>query len=694
MSVLDAIRGRRDVTVDQMLMALELVPASDTENRRRLLAIAARGLGDAKVAARWIALAADEKDTDLKAAMVARAASLDPRHVDVHVWIRLLVDALSLERVRLAAIEALARLVRSRDDVAGTLIAAYRESKHRDVQRLLLRALAEPENPPPATRELLLAAVDRCDADLKPLLVDRLLRTDAITPDRLLDPHEPVAVRLRVLHHAIERSLPIDDAVLAKDPDPACRRAAVMLLAARGRLEPVLDALRRDPDESVRAAAAEAFEHALDLTPAAIDAILAALLAEKSSTFAEFIIGVLTPHVARSPAVRAALQKMLAANLDADVAVLIYRTLGRLVVWDESWLAHFARVLGDQKHDRVRAAILEALSGTPDPDDRLVALHHAALKAPEPKIREWGLRGVLQVSMSEPRCAAVAAAADVLLDRAIDWHLRLAVARKIAAIPDKPAALVARLKKVAEQADDELKDVCRKAYDIAASEQGAEAIDWDGWYRRVDVEKEVKGVFPGVFLHYDSNPEAARRIMRAALAPDCSNALYYSQVNVSTILDFLAAKDAVDDDISRYCVTFVLTKESNYGSPNYYLALLKCNPGFPALKESLAQILDRRADSAPNLMRELLEIAHGGEEPVAALVRDRLLAKTSPKQALPWLKFLAGNAAWEPAEAILMAVPEKLLDADNRRVMDEAYRLLQVKPPKKKKPDGPGLADE
>jgi hypothetical protein len=93
-------------------------------------------------------------------------------------------------------------------------------------------------------------------------------------------------------------------------------------------------------------------------------------------------------------------------------------------------------------------------------------------------------------------------------------------------------------------------------------------------------------------------------------------------------------------------------------------------------------------------MRELLEMAHGGEEPVATLVRQRLFAKTIPKQAHPYLTFLAGNAAWEPAEAILLAVPEKLLDAENRRVMDEAYRHLQLKPPKTKRPEGPGLADE
>ena len=684
-----------------MLAALDLVPASDTETRRRLLSIASRGLGDAAVASRWIQLAAAERDDDLRAGMLARLAALDQRQIpDLDACIRLFVAAVGPERTRALALQCLDRCAQH-----APLVEAYRTERRADVQRLILVALARHSNPPPAAVELFSAALDACDADVKPLLVDRLLRAGALGTDRLsplLRPSEPVAVRRRVLQHVMERSIVLEEAVaavLARDPDAGCRAAAVHALAVRGMASPVaaeavLTALRRDPSDDVRAAAAAAFEHALDPTPAAVDALLGALVAEQTTALARVIIGILTPHVSRSKAVQDALHRMLGGDLDADVAVLIYRTLGRLVVWDEGWLALFARAFADQAHDRVRAAILEALSGTPDPDDQLVALYHAALKAPEPRIREWGLRGLLLVSMDESRCATVAAAADVLLDQAIDGRLRLDVGRKIAAIPDKPAALVASLRLVAEQGTGELREVCRKAHDEAASAQGADAIDWDGWYRRVEVEQEVQGVFPDVFLNYDANPGAARRIMRAALAPDCSSALHESRISDSTILDFLAARNAIDDDISRYCVTFILTQESNRWNPNYHLALLKGNLAFPALKESVWQILDRRADVEPVLMREILIGAYRDEAEVARLVRERLLAKTNARQALPYLTFLAGNAAWAPAEAIITQLPPALVDGDSRPVLAEAYRRLKIRMPEPKRADGPGLADE
>jgi hypothetical protein len=201
---------------------------------------------------------------------------------------------------------------------------------------------------------------------------------------------------------------------------------------------------------------------------------------------------------------------------------------------------------------------------------------------------------------------------------------------------------------VSEQADGELRDVCRRACDRAASEQGAEAVDWEAWYRRVDVEHDVAGIFPDIFFHYDANPDAARRILRAALAPDLSEPLYRHRIGESQILDFLAAKQAIDDELSRYCVNVILTRE---GNPDSHLALLKSNLAFPALRESLWQILERRAGASPILMRELLVLAHGDEDQVARLLRERLFAQTSPARAAPYLALLAGNLAWPPAAA-------------------------------------------
>jgi hypothetical protein len=695
MSVLDEIRGRRDVTVEQMLMALELVPESDNDTRRHLLAVASRGLGDTRVAARWLGLASEEADDDLRADMIARLTALEPGQIpDVEAFVRLLVAAVGPERTRALALRALDRLAR-----VAPLVDAFRAERLRDVQQLILLALARHHDPPLEVIELFSSVLDACDADIKPLLLDRLLRAGALDVERLpalLRPTEPVAVRLRGLDHLVDRALDIDvREVVARDPHPDCRIAAIRVLAASGDTgaEVIVDVLRHDPDERARGAAWGAFEYALDLTPATTDALLQALVEERSTDLVERIIRILTPHVGRSAAVRAALQDLLARNLDAEVAVALWRTLGRLVAWDEDVRTLFTGAIDDQRHDRVREAILEALAGVADPDDRLVGLYRSAIESPDGRIRDWGGRGLRLVSMDEEHADDVAAAAGALLDREIDWHVRLDLARKIAAIPDKSPALVVALERAAEQTEGELRVVCRKAHDDAAAAQGGEAIDWEGWFRRVDVEKDVKGIFPAVFLHYDANPAAARRILQAALAPDCSNALYASQVSGSQILDFLAVKHAIDDHISRYCVGFILGGESNHANPNHHLALLKGNLEFPALRESLWQILDRRTDVDPVLMRELLLLVHPDEAGVAAQLRERLLSRTNPRQALPYLKFLEGNAAWEPAEAIILEVPPALVDGDTRRILDEAYRHLKREPPTAKA-SGPGFADE
>ncbi len=692
--LLDKIRGRREATVEQMLMALDLVAGADLENRARLLAIATRGLADPRVARKWIERTAAEKDTSLRARMLARLAALDiPQIPDVGAYVRILADSVGDDATKPVALEALGRLA-SDPGAADALVAAYRGQRQANLQRLILWALAQREDVPDPIAALFREALDSCDADLKPLLLERLMRRQAVAPEdlpHLLGRDEPLPQRLLVLDHIVDRALPLDHsaaAALANDPSPACRLAAVRVLASRAAAEPLLKALR-DPDAEVRRAAIDAFDHSIELTPAVIEALVAALGTARTVDDAQVILRLLTPHVARSEPVRAAFVALLRRNLAADVAIALYDTLGRLVPWDESFCEAFVEAYGREKHDRVRAAILRALSCRPDPDGRRVRLYQSALKAPDAEIRAWGLRGLLLVSMDEERCEAVAEGARVLLDRPIDGRLRLEFARKVACIPDKPAWLVAELKKVADQADDELKKVCQEAYDRAAKD-----VDWEQWHRRVDVEKDCAGVFPAIFMRYDDNPEAARRIMRAALAPDCSGSLYQTSVSAGQILDFLAAKDAIDDDLSRYCANFLLTRESNYGSPDFYLNLLKSNLKFAGLKDALWQILDKRADVNPVLLRELLVLAHDDEE-VWRGVRKLALSKTTPKALVPCLRFIAGNLAWAHMDELLveLASQEKLLDNDNRRTIEEAFRALGREVPKAKKP-GPGLADE
>jgi hypothetical protein len=717
MTALDEIRGRRDATVEQYLGVLDMVPASaDTESKRKLLAIAARGLGEPKVAGRWIEVASAEEDSELKAGMVEVLLDLDHRGVpDVKAFTRLLLDALLLDDVKGAAVACLGRMIAGNVDVARELIEAYAHQGRTGVQRLMLGVLLQGENPPPEVVAFLRTVVDRVDPDLKAVVVDRLLKKDALKGaefEKLLRPDEPSWVKRRAIDHATERALPVEEqlaSVLRKDGDAGVRLAAVQALAARGAkskvaVDALLEALRQDADPRVREAVMLALRHSLELTPEAIAALLGAMRSETAIERVRLILRLLLPHLNRSFPVRDAFLALLKENLNAELAVEIYDALGLLTTWDPSLFHALFAAFGAAKNDRVKAAILKALSTWHEPDAALIALYADALKSPDAEIRTWGVRGLVLLPLSEPNWPAVAAGVGILLDKKVDWDLREALAKKIAIIPVYTAATVAALKTVAEQGSDEIKAACEKAYD-RGSRQSPEGpqVDWDLWYRRVEVERRSEGIFPDIFLEYDKNPEMARKILKAAMNPEVN--LYNSYghgVSATSILQFLIGRNAMDDDLARFCVTWMMEKDSSYGSPSACLAALKSAPGYPELKETLWKVLEKRSEMPAVLFRELLEIAYGGEEAAGAEFRKRLLSKTTPAAAAKYLKVLESNMAWGPAESIVdeAAKTPKLLDDASKKLLGECFQRLGRKFPEPAKaapppkPPGPGFADE
>ncbi len=707
MSALDEIRGRRDAKAEQYLGVLEMC-TGDTENKRSMLSIASRGLADAKVAARWIELAAAEEDTQLKAEMIGAVAGLDFRQVPIGAYVKLMLDGLMLDRVKHAAIAGLGRMIVGNEEAIRELIEAYGHQGRTGVQRHILAILLKHENCPAPLVQFLLTVVDRVDPDLKVVVIDRLMQKDALKGDalkKLLRPDEPSWVKLRAIEYVRDRALPMEAEiadVLRKDGHVDVRLAAVGALAARGKIkvavDALLEALRKDPESRVREAVMVAFTYSLELSNESIAAILGALRAETDVARVRFLLKLLVPHLNRSFPVRDAFLSLLQENLKAELAVEIYEALGKLSTWDPALFEGLFVAYAGQKNDRVKAAILKALSGWHEADARLIQLYQEALKAPDGEIRTWGARGLLLLPMTEENCAVVASTADILLDKKIDWDVREGLAKKISMIPTYTPTTVAALKSVAEQGKDEIKTLATQAYD-RGSKQTAEAgaIDWDLWYRRVEVEKKSEGIFPDIYIDYDQNPEMARKILKAALNPDVDlyNTYGYG-VSAGSIVDFLVERNAVDDDVARYCLRWVLDKDSSYGSPNAMLAAFKSNPRFAELKTGLWQIFEKR-EAEPVLMREVLEAVYGAD--AAAEFKKRLLAKTTPASALNYFKFLVRNVAWEPVEPILLEALKatKLHDAETKKLLKEAFEKVGKKMPEAAAPPaqaGPGFADE
>ena len=715
-SALDEIRGRRDAKVEQFLGLLELGRgAADTETKRKLLSIAARGLGEPRLAGRWIEIASAEEDTELKAGMVEALLGLDPRGVpDVKAFTRLLLDAILLDEVKGPAIACLGRMISGNVEVARELIEAYGHQGRTGIQRLILGVLLQGENPPPEVVAFLQTVVERVDPDLKVVVIDRLLKKDALRGEafaKLLRPDEPAWVKLRALEHATERALPVEElvaSVLRKDGDAGVRLAAVRSLAARGAkskaaVEALLEALRQDADGRVREAVMLALRHSLELTPEAIAGLLGALRAETSTDRVKLILRLLLPHLNRSFPVRDAFLALLKENLRAELAVEIYGALGELTTWDPALFQALFAAFEAAKNDRVKAAILKALSSWHEPDAALIGLYGDALKSPDAEIRTWGVRGLVLLPLTEPNWPAVAAGVDILLDKKVDWDLREALAKKIGIIPTYTPATVAALKKVSEQGTDEIKKVCEKAYDRGSRQapEGAQ-IDWDLWYRRVEVEHRSEGIFPDLYLAYDQNPAMARKILKAAMNPEVN--LYNSYghgVSATSILQFLVERNAMDDDLARFCVTWMMEKDSSHGSPSACLAALKSAPDYPDLGETLWKVLEKRSEVPPVLFRELLEIAYRGEAAAGAEFKKRLLSKTTAAAAAKYFKVLEPNMAWGPAEGIVeeAAKSPRLLDDASKKLLGECFQRLGRKLPEPSKAAppptaGPGFSDD
>src|SRR5262245_26401497 len=140
--LLDEIRGRRETTSAQALGLLELSASSDRETKVSLLSMAARHLADPKVCGRWIELADDEKDSDLRDRMISALSNADARQIpDLGAWIRLLIDALGADATRDVALAAIGRLVAVDSDAVKALVDAYKAEKSAPRQRAILAAL-------------------------------------------------------------------------------------------------------------------------------------------------------------------------------------------------------------------------------------------------------------------------------------------------------------------------------------------------------------------------------------------------------------------------------------------------------------------------------------------------------------------------------------------------------------------------
>jgi hypothetical protein len=709
MTAIETIRERRQNAVKRALGVLEVCKTADAETRGSLLKSVVSSLTDSAVVSAWIALTASEQDANIRRNMIRSLANVDFRQIqDLPACITLLVSCLNDPDSRAWALDALSRLAPADPAVIDPLIAIYEKQRSAKDQREILSALCQRDEFPPQLCAFMISKLDTFDADFKTYIVARLLSQDALPTasfEKLLLPSEPTRIKFIVMEHIADRSLTQDKAVTAvlqSDKDSACRLEAVWLLTESGELSPdcvaaILKAAMADPAPKVRENALLSFEHTLNKSPRVIEFLLQALDKETRPEYVRLILHLTMPHLQRHSKIIEAYTRFLSKNVDSKLAAEFYEALAKAIAWMPQLVDALIVSYTNEKDDRTKAALLKALATVVAQDERLVKIYVDALKLPEPQIQQWGIDGLMMLPLSEKNVPIVAEMTAALLIEKIPYDLRLAAAKKIARIPDKPKPLLARLKEVAEQAkESELAKVCEKACVSAAATTEADNSQWDSWIHLADVEHRAEGIFPAIYTEYFKAPEKAQRVLKALLNPKCIDSLYATygyEVNEHTILGFLGKRKAVDDEVSQYCLSRILGGAE--GSLESYLRCLIANPKFPALKTNVWTLFERGGGSSA-LLRELLSAAFGGIDGAGSALTERISKPMPPATLSKYITLLTENVGWPPSKALLKQLSKrKDLSVEASKQINEALAKFGDKPDESDaSASGPGFADE
>ena len=705
---MSTIKERRSANVEQTLMMLEMVPLSDTDTKYSLLSSASYYLNDSRVIEKWIDLIAVETDTKLKADMLLKIRI--EQVPDKTRFIELLSAALQQDESRDIILPMLGRFSVTDLQARQKLISFYKEQENADTARLILSWLLIPVIASAEDLVFYTEILDKADEANKLLIVNRLLLQDKLSlqqVEQLLRPEEPLSVKEMVLGFCFDRSLVPEAALISLmqyDKHPRIRIWSIQLLAVHGiRTVPltgmVLRVFTKDPDAAVREAALRVFEYSITLTPEIIQFLHEHLAAEKDITVALQLLHLLEPYAAQSEL----FVDLLSKGLKTVLAVRIYEILGKLVPQRPLLFEKFIAAYEQEQHEDCKAAILRAITAAVAFGNELNSFYLKALDAPSAVIKEWGMQGILQIPLTKEHTSVVEAAAPVLLHTGLNRELRSLLAKKISCIPQLSSATVQLfIRLIDHETDARIKDICTTVQENAIANEGGDNINWEQWLHKADVEHDLSGIFPHIWMYYHDNPPMAKSILWSAINPANSNALYSEGVSDVEILRFLSVNAGTDDDLSNYALNKLLNadlgNESKFGQ---YLLVLKSNPAYEGLKEGLWILLEKRSRYINLILLDQLTTMIWGNE-LEDVFRKRLQQQNTAAGIVPYLSYLTVNCTWLPVPELLKSVvPLVREDREATAAFKDACRkcgldveeLFRIHAQQQPADDGPGFAD-
>ena len=251
--------------VGEAIKMLNEMGAQDLEARTRSAALTGRLLQDSTVREKWLKVATEEKDDDLRVQMAERLAALGL--VEGEHWILFLSDCIARpDRENPLLLQAIAHEAVRDEKVYAVLIELCKYSKSDSLKSSLLKMVVLSEKLPAEAVEFLRSQLPSMEQDAKEAVVRRLLQLKALSSDELsnlLDLNEHEEVQLLVLGYVVDNALTLNGQVLAKllsqDPKMDCRMLAIRALCAGGAVgaesaKALIQALG-DPHPMVRSAA-------------------------------------------------------------------------------------------------------------------------------------------------------------------------------------------------------------------------------------------------------------------------------------------------------------------------------------------------------------------------------------------------------------------------------------------------------
>lgn len=689
-TLLEEIRQRRTARAEQAMAMLEMVPLSDAATRYSLLSTAGHYLNDTSIKDKWVELAATETDTRLKADMLQRLAMEGWANIsNKEQLLNLLLSGLQQDEARDIVLYMLGQWSLTDKRARTRLMEFYQQQNNAGTSSRILSWLLVPTDADEADIAFYISVLNKISPAEKLVLVNRLLLQNRLGTEqleKLLQPEEPAAIKEMVLRYCLDRSVVPEAALcnLAKtDPSPMLRSWSIQLLALAGVqhaavTDTLLQAATHDPDAGVQQTALRVFEYSLTLTPENIDYFCRQLLDEKHAGTVQQLLRLLAPYTAQSEPLCQALLQLLEKDIQTPLATALYHILGRLLPTRPQLFGYFLAAYEKEQHDDCKTAILQAITRVASLDTSLNSFYLKAAQAPSPAIREWGIRGILLAPLTEENTALFTEAAPVLLQANIHAGLRLLLAKKISCIPRPNAAVLQVFSRLADhETDENIRAVCTRVQEKAIAQSGGENINWEQWLHKAEVEHDLSGIFPHIWLFYQDHPQMAQRILWSALNPANSSSLYQAGVSDVEILRFLYVHAGVDDNMSRYALNQLLhTDLGNESKFKYYLLILKGNPSFAELQDGLWQLLEKRG-SYINLIQldELNTLVWGTA--LETIFRQHMLQQTTAAGLLPYLRYLAANNSWQPVPDLLKAavqLPGITGDRDVQQALQECCR--------------------